>query len=318
MRAHSIATGSMKNQYYCMTDVSYYLPVVCFVAMLVLVGDFHCHAFSTTTTVHNHGHFNTPTLQPHLFANRNIPLPVLHSSVTNTDEDDSVVVTTSGSNDSKKTKEELYVAMSQCLLTLNDAANTKQVDADQVYEAMVTLEQLARQCNKIVVDDDTNDDNTTRNEYAQRIRDNLTGSWRLIFTTGTVKTQQNWLGGQKINYFPIKAVQTFDTTTNVITNAIYIGDFVVLQFLGTFSFDLRKCQLQFDFDTIQLFQGTFSIPLQRGQAAELGAKSGLGSESNVVNIQQKNRKAFFNWISADDQIATARGGGGGLALWKRI
>ena len=24
-----------------------------------------------------------------------------------------------------------------------------------------------------------------------------------------------------------------------------------------------------------------------------------------------------NWISADDEIATARGGGGGLALWRR-
>ena len=29
------------------------------------------------------------------------------------------------------------------------------------------------------------------------------------------------------------------------------------------------------------------------------------------------RQPFFNWISADEQIATARGGGGGLALWKR-
>jgi hypothetical protein len=30
------------------------------------------------------------------------------------------------------------------------------------------------------------------------------------------------------------------------------------------------------------------------------------------------RRAFFDWISADDAIATARGGGGGLALWKRV
>jgi hypothetical protein len=281
--------------------------------MIFLVGDYGCHAFSTKTrpTARYYHHMNAPLHQPYLLSNRNIPLSVLHSSATNTDEDDTATTPT-GSTENKKTKEELYEAMSQCLLTLNDAANTKQVDSDQVYDALVTLEQLARQCNKIV------EDNTNKNEYAQRVRDNLTGSWRLIFTTGTVKTQQNLLGGQKINYFPIKAVQTFDTTTNVITNAIYIGDFLVLQFLGTFTFDVRKCQVQFDFDTIQLFQGTFSIPLQRGQAAELGAKSGLGSESNLVNIQQKNRKAFFNWISADDQIATARGGGGGLALWKRI
>ena len=62
---------------------------------------------------------------------------------------------------------------------------------------------------------------------------------------------------------------------------------------------------------------TFSIALQRGQAATLGAKSGLGSESNVVNAQRR-QPAFFNWISANAHIATARGGGGGLALWKRV
>ncbi len=49
---------------------------------------------------------------------------------------------------------------------------------------------------------------------------------------------------------------------------------------------------------------------------KIGAGSFLGIESNVKNSQE-GRKAFFNWISADDNIATARGGGGGLALWKR-
>ena len=29
------------------------------------------------------------------------------------------------------------------------------------------------------------------------------------------------------------------------------------------------------------------------------------------------KKPFFNWISADGLIATARGAGGGLALWQR-
>ncbi len=52
-------------------------------------------------------------------------------------------------------------------------------------------------------------------------------------------------------------------------------------------------------------------------AAKIGASTGLGSDSNVKNAQ-KDKKAFFNWISADKNIATARGGGGGLALWKRI
>ncbi len=50
---------------------------------------------------------------------------------------------------------------------------------------------------------------------------------------------------------------------------------------------------------------------------KIGASTGLGSESNVENAK-RDRKAFFNWISADAKIATARGGGGGLALWQRI
>jgi hypothetical protein len=43
----------------------------------------------------------------------------------------------------------------------------------------------------------------------------------------------------------------------------------------------------------------------------------LGSQSNAKLIADK-KKPFFNWISADDKIATARGGGGGLALWKKV
>ena len=38
---------------------------------------------------------------------------------------------------------------------------------------------------------------------------------------------------------------------------------------------------------------------------------------NVKN-SEKGKRPFFNWISADETIATARGGGGGLALWKRV
>ena len=56
--------------------------------------------------------------------------------------------------------------------------------------------------------------------------------------------------------------------------------------------------------------------LGQGGAAEIGAATGLGSENNV-KLAEQGKKPFFNWIDADDEIATARGGGGGLALWKR-
>ena len=74
--------------------------------------------------------------------------------------------------------------------------------------------------------------------------------------------------------------------------------------------------MEFDFDAIRLFDFvTFDLP--KGGAAKIGSSTGLGSENNVALVG-KNKKPFFNWISSDEKIATARGGGGGLALWKRI
>ena len=79
------------------------------------------------------------------------------------------------------------------------------------------------------------------------------------------------------------------------------------------AYENRK--LEFDFDKIAVLG--FEINLGKGKAAELGSASGLGSKNNE-NLIKNNKKPFFNWISADDKIATARGGGGGLALWKRV
>ena len=80
------------------------------------------------------------------------------------------------------------------------------------------------------------------------------------------------------------------------------------------SFKARR--LNFDFEQIALLGLRFNLP--KGGAAKIGASTGLGAESNVVNAQKRELPAFFNWISADEQIATARGGGGGLALWRRL
>ena len=184
---------------------------------------------------------------------------------------------------------------------LKSAAETKQEDSDTVVAALLDLEKLSRQAAKL------------DESYAKEMLKNLNGSWRLIFTTGTVNTQKK-MG--KINYFPLKAVQSFDSTDMKIENGIYVGDFCALKFSGDFAFDLKKRKLEFDFDNICLLQ-TFDVKLKKGEAANLGAKSGLGSESNVANAA-KEKSAFFNWISADESIATARGGGGGLALWKRV
>lgn len=88
-----------------------------------------------------------------------------------------------------------------------------------------------------------------------------------------------------------------------------------MQFYGDFEFNLKSRKLEFVFDAIALFG--FKINLRRGVDAQLGAASGLGSKTNVENAKV-GKKAFFNWIDADEKIATARGGGGGLALWTRV
>jgi len=120
--------------------------------------------------------------------------------------------------------------------------------------------------------------------------------------------------GRKINYFPLRATQTFNTSDMSITNGIYLGKFPLLRFFGSFDWLEDRRRLEFDFGSVAV--GGLKIDLPQGGAEELGAATGLGAKNNVARAKQ-GKKAFFNWISADEQVATARGGGGGLALWRR-
>lgn len=187
--------------------------------------------------------------------------------------------------------------IAEALSILHRAVETKQEDPEKVYLALVDLEKLTRLKVK-----------TEGTSVAEEILDSLSGAWQLVFTTGTAKSQAS-VG--RINYIPIKAVQTFDTSNWEITNGIYIGDFAAIKFLGSFSFDLTKRKLEFDFSTFAILQ-LLDIPLKQGDAVQFADNSGLGQKAET------SRKPFFNWISADAKIATARGCGGGLALWKRL
>ena len=73
------------------------------------------------------------------------------------------------------------------------------------------------------------------------------------------------------------------------------------------------------------------IGIKKGDAVKIGSTTGLGSEPKLSNNEEEedgakgvassssggNGSPMFLWISANEEIATARGGGGGLALWKR-
>ena len=185
------------------------------------------------------------------------------------------------------------------------AANTRDENPSAVLEA---LESIEKDCRSRFKEDPA--------KFSEDILNNISGDWRLIFTTGT-KEQQERRGG-RVNYFSLKAVQSFraDTTPKEIENGIYIGDFPVVKFSGDWEWNERVRKLEFDFDKIQIL-GLISINLGRKEVAQIGSASGLGSKNNE-KLASEGKRAFFTWISADDNIATARGGGGGLALWKRV
>lgn len=208
----------------------------------------------------------------------------------------------------KKTQQEKIQLLNDCnekIIFNKDIlikASTKSFDdKDQIVQSLEDLEKLMREKNKL-------DGGQTANETLQY----LDGTWRLIFTTGTASTQKK-IG--RINYFPLKAEQSFNTTDFTISNGIFIGNYPALKFFGNFEWKPKPRKLEFDFDTIQVFGLKINLP--KGKAADLGKATGLGSENNV-DLVKKGNKPFFNWISADEVIATARGGGGGLALWKRV
>ena len=184
------------------------------------------------------------------------------------------------------------------------AAETKLENPDRVLDA---LESLEKNCKKKHKEDPA--------AFSKDIMDNISGEWRLIFTTGTKERQKK--SGGKVNYFPLKAIQKFDATVEpkVIENGIYAWNLPLLRFSGDFDFDERKRKLEFDFDLIEIL-GLIKIKLGRKDVAKIGAQTGLGSANNE-KLADNGRRAFFDWISADENIATARGGGGGLALWKR-
>jgi hypothetical protein len=183
---------------------------------------------------------------------------------------------------------------------LLEAAQTKTTEPIKVIESLVNLEKLMRSKNRL-------DECATSRETLA----NLNGEWRLIFTTGTVNIRKN-LGN--VNYFPLKAVQTFNTTQMPfeISNGIFVGDFAVLKFFGEFIWLEKARRLEFDFDEMSVLGLRFKLP--KGGAAKIGRSTGLGAEKQNA----KKQTPFFNWISADGDIATARGGSGGLALWQRV
>lgn len=178
---------------------------------------------------------------------------------------------------------DLQDAEAAALETLAASALTRDSPPQEVFDAIRTLEQAKDRSGK------------------SGFEPLLTGDWRLIYTTGTKKTE-NEIG--RVNYVPITAVQRFDMENRFIRNGIYIGP-VSLEFEGTLRWLDEKRRLEFDFEDLKLCG--YSLPLP----GWLRGKAGMKSETPY------NKQPAFNFVVVDSRVAAARGAGGGIALWLR-
>jgi len=127
--------------------------------------------------------------------------------------------------------------------------------------------------------------------------------WRLIFTSGTKEVQKAMKsagqGGGK--YFPLTAVQRWDSTIGQIENGIFLGHVAALTFSGPYAMKGKK--LTFDFDTLKLKLGPWTLPINLKQ--------------KITEYTSPPKDPFFLFFYVSDDLVAARGRGGGIAFWAR-
>ncbi|KAM7279771.1 hypothetical protein ACFE04_006905 [Oxalis oulophora] len=183
---------------------------------------------------------------------------------------------------------------------LKDAAKTKKVAKEEILKAFSVIE-------KAKIDPSAFLNTLGGSKSPGR-------TWMLIFTA-----KKKLAGG---NYIPITAVQRFDAdqaplwkhvmvvfrfaecnmhTAMRIENGVYLGPLGCLTFEGRMSW--KKKILAFVFERIRIKLGPLN-PLEIG----LGKKE---------DREPSSKDPFFIWFYVDEEIAVARGRGGGTAFWVR-
>lgn len=162
---------------------------------------------------------------------------------------------------------------------LKNAAKTKKVAAEEVLSALSVIE-------KAKIDPSGFFETLGGKESPGR-------TWMLIFTA-----EKQYKGGR---YFPLTAVQRFDSAAKRIENGVYLGPIGQLTFEGRLSW--KKRILAFIFENLRIKVG----PLQPLQI-NLGKKEDKEPSTN---------DPFFIWFYVDEEIAVARGRSGGTAFWCR-
>ncbi|AFZ37807.1 hypothetical protein Sta7437_4338 [Stanieria cyanosphaera PCC 7437] len=169
-------------------------------------------------------------------------------------------------------------------------------DSDTVVEALLQAEKEARQ------------------RKSSASFEQLIGTWRLCFITGTKKTRQKAgivLGAGK--YIPkfIKITLTYflDQEQGRVNNCVEVGG-LTLSLTGPIKFLIKKNILAFDFT--QMIVKLFNFKIYQGYI-----RSGKSKEEKFYQ-EKINQQAFFAYFLIQDRLIAARGRGGGLALWTRI
>jgi hypothetical protein len=149
----------------------------------------------------------------------------------------------------------------------------------------------------------------------------LCGTWRLYFITGTKKTRQKAgivLGAGrylpefikiKLRYsIEVDSAVKSDLETGKVENSV---EFAGLQLIlaGRTKFLATRNILVFDFTKIEVRVGGLS--LYRGYI-----RGGESKEKEFVR-ESVSKQAFFSYFLVSETAISARGRGGGLALWRK-
>ncbi len=173
-------------------------------------------------------------------------------------------------------------------------------DAAQLVESLVTLEKQAKQ------------------EKPVYTYDQLVGSWRLGFITGTKRSQQRAgvvLGAGRFipKLFDVRIVYSQDPDQpegdrGRVENTVSFG---LLKFTVTGPTRLWPRNI-LAFDFTRLRWAIAGITLYNGFI-----RKGQAREEKFPTLTVKDQ-AFFTYFQVSDRHVAARGRGGGLALWTRV
>ncbi|NEP19105.1 MAG: hypothetical protein F6J97_19770 [Leptolyngbya sp. SIO4C1] len=140
----------------------------------------------------------------------------------------------------------------------------------------------------------------------------LLGTWRLGFITGTVKTRKQAgtaLGAGRFIPGLVKIELTYEKTEcdrGTVKNSVQLGAFR-LQLTGPTRFWPKTNSLAFDFTQLEIRLG--------GLKLYAGAVRGGTEREQTFYDQTLKDQAFFSYFLASETCLAARGRGGGLALW---